>query len=93
MGAVFKKPIAGNDWNSIYAEALRLEASFIKTNDISTKRRIFNQWLTIRSWGHIMAGSADRRDLIDTIHTNIIRHNIGLLYTIDESTLHAPLIG
>lgn len=93
MGAVLRKPV--QEWNSIYDEALRLQERFIKTHDVSTKRMIFNQWITIKTWGIILADKTkdlEKRKLLEDIHTNLIKHNIGILYTIDESFLQIPLL-
>jgi hypothetical protein len=94
MGAALRTPAA--EWDSIYAEALRLQEKFIKTHDVSTKRIIFNQWITIKTWGLMLIersdGSDEKRDALNCIHENLIKHNIGFLYTIDESFLQIPLL-
>lgn len=98
MGAALRKPVATDNWDSIYGEALMLEANFIKTYDISTKRLIFNQWITIKTWGLILIermkynDSLEKKESLDRIHSNLMRHNIGILYTIDESFINAPLL-
>lgn len=98
MGAALRKPVATDDWDSIYGEALRLEANFIKTHDISTKRLIFNQWITVKTWGLILIermkynDSLEKKESLDRIHSNLMRYNIGILYTIDETFIHAPLL-
>jgi hypothetical protein len=94
MGAVIRKPVAA-EWDSIYDEALRLQEKFIKTHDVSTKRIIFNQWITIKTWGIILADrikDLEKRKVLEDIHINLMRHNIGILYTIDESFLQIPLL-
>jgi hypothetical protein len=91
MGGALRKPVAADDWESIYCEALRLEASFIKTHDVSTKRIIFNQWMTIRSWGFLLLEKSnpqeanDKKEALHRIHANIINHN-------DESFLQTRLL-
>lgn len=100
MGAALRKPVATDNWDSIYQEALRLEANFIKTHDVPTKRIIFNQWITIKTWAFILIERgqyrdteiAEKRELLNRIQSNLMRHNIGILYTIDESFLQAPLL-
>lgn len=100
MGAALRKPVAADEWNSIYEEALRLEANFIKAQDISTKRMIFNQWVTLKTWGFMLiernkyspAEKAEKRESLERIQSNLMRHNIGILYTIDENFLQAPLL-
>jgi hypothetical protein len=98
MGTTLRKPVATDDWDSIYGEALRLEGNFIKTSDISTKRLIFNQWITVKTWGLLLIervnynDSLEKKESLDRIHSNMMRHNIGILYTIDENFIHAPLL-
>lgn len=100
MGAALRKPVAADEWESIYTEALRLEASFIKTQDVSTKRMIFNQWITLKTWGMMLiernkyteVEAAEKRESLNRIQSNLVRHNIGILYTIDENFLQAPLL-
>ena len=100
MGAALRKPVAADEWESIYTEALRLEASFIKTQDVSTKRMIFNQWITLKTWGFMLiernkyteVEAAEKRESLNRIQSNLVRHNIGILYTIDENFLQAPLL-
>ena len=98
MGGALRKPVATDDWDSIYGEALRLEANFIKTHDISTKRLIFNQWITVKTWGLILIermkynDSLEKKESLDRIHSNLMRFNIGILYTIDENFIHTTLL-
>ena len=97
MGAALRTPVA-QEWDSIYKEALRLQEKFIRTHDVSTKRMIFNQWITIKTWGFMLLektkgpDTVDKRKLLEDIHANLIKHNIGILYTIDESFLQIPLL-
>ena len=97
MGAALRTPVA-QEWDSIYKEALRLQEKFIRTHDVSTKRMIFNQWITIKTWGFMLlektkgSDTLDKRKLLEDIHANLIKHNIGILYTIDESFLQIPLL-
>jgi hypothetical protein len=100
MGAALRKPVAADEWESIYREALRLEAAFIKTQDVSTKRMIFNQWITLKTWGLMLIErnkyspeeTAEKREALNRIQSNLVKHNIGILYTIDENFLQAPLL-
>ena len=100
MGAALRKPVAADEWESIYTEALRLEGSFIKTQDVSTKRMIFNQWMTIKTWGMMLiernkyteVEAAEKREALNRIQSNLMRHNIGILYTIDETSIGNPLL-
>ena len=100
MGGALRKPVAADRWDSIYNEALRLEANFIKTQDVSTKRMIFNQWITLKTWGFMLIErnkyspeeTKDKFTALNSIHANLIKHNIGILYTIDENFLQAPLL-
>jgi hypothetical protein len=100
MGAALRKPVAADEWESIYREALRLEAAFIKTQDVSTKRMIFNQWITLKTWGFMLIErnkysheeTAEKKESLNRIQSNLVKHNIGILYTIDENFLQAPLL-
>ena len=99
MGAVLRKPVAANEWDSIYREGLRLEMEFIKTMNVSKKRMIFSQWFSIKCWGDMLIAkmnfkdSEEKRIALDKIHDSMLKHNIGFLYTIDESFLQIPLLG
>jgi hypothetical protein len=100
MGSALRKLVSADEWESIYNEALRLEASFIKTQDVSTKRMIFNQWITLKTWGFMLIErnkyspeeKAEKRESLNRIQNNLMKHNIGILYTIDENFLQAPLL-
>ena len=98
MGAALRKPVSA-DWESIYGEALRLESIFLKTQDISTKRIILSQWITLKNWGFILIEknkySPDemlkKKEALIKIHNNLIKYSINTLYTIEEN-YQAPLL-
>jgi len=98
MGSALRKPVITNNWDSIYEEALIVEDKFIKTMNVSDKRVLFNQWLLLRTWCNILLENENysdkdkKKESLEKIHTNLIQHNVGFLYTIDESFLQTPLL-
>jgi hypothetical protein len=86
-----RKPVDSSSWESVLEEGQRLEKGFMERPD--KRQMIYSQWLAVKQLLLILAANnPKRKDVVNGLQETFQRYNITVLYPIEESLLHRPLL-